>query len=71
MSQYDAMTMEQLQAEFVTQAGIFVAASNARTEILRVMEKRKAEAIAKFGIDRASEMEKDALRTLLAVEAVK
>ena len=71
MSAYDSMTMKQLQAEFVVQAAIFVASSNARTEILGLMEKRKAGAVAKFGIDRASELEKDALRTLLSVEAAR
>lgn len=66
---YDAMTIDELQAEFVNLGAQLVTITNCRNDVLTLIEKRKADVRAKAVVKSLSEMEKDALRVELAVDA--
>ena len=63
--QYEKLSMEELQAEFVLLAGKLVVIENARAEILKIMEFRRSQVAARARLSVMSKTEKDALREAL------
>lgn len=65
---YEAMSMEELQAEFVSLAKQLVPIANRRNKVHALMEKRKAEVSVRARIGNLREHERDALREVLKKE---
>lgn len=64
----ETATLAALQVEFIRLAGVVAQASDARQEILAVMNRRRAEAIARERLNSLSVVQKDALMTVLTEE---
>ncbi len=62
---YEKLSIDELQAEFVLLAGKLVVIENARAEILKIMEFRKSQGAARSRLTAMSKTEKDALRAVL------
>jgi len=66
--EYDSLTLSALQAEFLRLAPIYVDASNRRTALSDLIEKRKADAWARVKFNTLSSDDKDALRLVLVLD---
>jgi hypothetical protein len=65
---FQAATIEELQAEYVRLAQVVVVAQNTRQEIHAIVQRRLAAARAQTRIRAMLPLERDALRTALDVE---